>query len=79
MDRLGSAINKAIAANSDSATDLKVVTDKRSEQRYIKVRFGNSELYVVPWTACYSWRVSLLSIYTANVVAEYYFRSWKHF
>ncbi|CAN9087175.1 unnamed protein product [Alternaria alternata] len=56
MERLGSAINKAIAANSDNPTGSKVVTDKRSEQRYIKVRFGGSELYVVPWTACYSWR-----------------------
>ncbi|CAN9092211.1 unnamed protein product [Alternaria alternata] len=56
MERLGSAINKAIAANSDNPTGSKVVTDKRSEQRYIKVRFGDSELYVVPWTACYSWR-----------------------
>ncbi|CAN9133747.1 unnamed protein product [Alternaria alternata] len=36
MERLGSAINKAIAANSDNPTGSKVVTDKRSEQRYIK-------------------------------------------
>jgi hypothetical protein len=72
MERLGSAINKAIAADSNTTTDLKAVTDKRSEQRYIKVRFGDSELYVVPWTACYSWRVSLLSIYNTNVVADYY-------
>jgi hypothetical protein len=57
MERLSSAINKAIAADSNTNTDLKVVTDKRSEQRYIKVRFGGSERYVVPWTACYSWRV----------------------
>ncbi|OAG15717.1 P-loop containing nucleoside triphosphate hydrolase protein [Alternaria alternata] len=56
MERLGSAINKGIAANFDNTTDLEVVTDKRSEQRYIKVRFGDSEFYVVPWTACYSWR-----------------------
>ncbi|RYO41306.1 hypothetical protein AA0111_g1062 [Alternaria arborescens] len=56
MERLSSAINKAIAADSNTNTDLKVVTDKRSEQRYIKVRFGGSERYVVPWTACYSWR-----------------------
>jgi hypothetical protein len=72
MERLGSAINKAIAADSNTTTDLKAVTDKRSEQRYIKVRFGDSELYVVPWTVCYSWRVSLLSIYNTNVVADYY-------
>jgi hypothetical protein len=78
MERLGSAIDKAIAANSDNATDLKVVTDKRSEQRYIKVRFGDSALYVVPWTACYSWRVSFLSPYTANIVADDY-SPWKHF
>lgn len=78
MERLGSAINKAVAANSNDAASLSVAADKRSEQRYIKVRFGDSELYVVPWTACYSWRVSLLSTYTANVAADCY-RLRKHF
>ncbi|RYO66689.1 hypothetical protein AA0116_g2432 [Alternaria tenuissima] len=58
MERLGSAINKAVAANSNDAASLSVAADKRSEQRYIKVRFGDSELYVVPWTACYSWRAT---------------------
>jgi hypothetical protein len=78
MERLGSAINKAIATNSEDATGLNLVTGKRSEQRYIKVRFGDSELLVVPWTACHSWRVSFLSSYTADVPVDYY-RPWKHF
>lgn len=78
MERLGSAINKAIAANSDNATGLNVVTDKRNEQRYIKVRFGDSELFVIPWTACYSWRVSFSSSCTADISVDCY-RPWKHF
>ena len=35
MERLGSAINKAVAANSNDAASLSVAADKRSEQRYI--------------------------------------------
>ncbi|KAL1801358.1 hypothetical protein ACET3X_001700 [Alternaria dauci] len=32
-----------------------MVTDKGSEQRYIKARFNAYRLYVVPWAACCSW------------------------
>ena len=59
MDRLGAAIDKAIAAGT-AATGTSVVreTSEKRARWFINASFNSSDYYVIPWAACHSWNVS---------------------
>jgi hypothetical protein len=58
MDRLGVAIDKAIAAGTMDLNNSTRAKNGLNEKKFINARFGDSAPYVIPWAACYSWHVS---------------------
>ena len=60
IDRIGLAIEKAIAAGSSDVRASSVTLNEQDAPRYIKAKFASSDWYIVPWAACFSWEVSIL-------------------
>ena len=56
LDRLGAAIDKAVAAGKVALEASP--NDNPNPPRFIKVKFGESNWYIIPWTACVTWHVS---------------------
>jgi hypothetical protein len=54
MERLGAAIKKVMSAGLLEARSLDPTDKEKEEPRFILVRFGESELFFIPWTACRS-------------------------
>lgn len=63
IDRIGVAIEKAIAAGSSDFRASSVALGEKDAPRYIKAKFASSDWYIVPWEACFSWEVGILLYY----------------
>ncbi|RAR16577.1 P-loop containing nucleoside triphosphate hydrolase protein [Stemphylium lycopersici] len=57
IDRIGVAIEKAIAAGSSDFRASSVALGEKDAPRYIKAKFASSDWYIIPWEACFSWEV----------------------